>query len=64
MTPITHGIQITKVKTLLLVQLDGRHNTSNLASDKGSFTAMRFVIEEDSVRVVGFAVVDSDPVRV
>lgn len=67
MSPITLGVQVTEVDAFLLAEVDVGDGTGDFAGDESLTTARGFVVEEDTVarkHVVGFAVVDDDPVPV
>ncbi len=64
MSPITLGVNVTKVESLLLVAVDVGHGGRNFTGHKGPSTSGRFVIEENSVEElhpVCLTVVDEDP---
>lgn len=67
MAPVTQGVHVTQVKTVLKAKGDTGDSAGDLAGDEG-FTAQRgFVVKEDTVAgvdAVGFAIVDGDPVAV
>lgn len=67
MSPITLGIKVTEVKTLLLAQGDICCSSRNLTSDEGSSSPGALMVEQDTVtgiHAIGFPVVDGDPVCV
>ena len=64
MTPITLGIKVTEVKTLLLAEGDICRSPRNLTSDKGPSSSGALMVEQDTVtciHAIGFPVVDGDP---
>jgi hypothetical protein len=64
MTPITLGINVTKVNGLLDSAVDASNTGGNLTGDESATTAWGLVVEEDTVgevHAVGFSVVDKDP---
>ena len=67
MTPVTLGIHIAKVKTLLQAQLDARQCPGDLSGDKGLPAQRTFMIEQNAVAgidSVGFPIIDGDPVGI
>jgi hypothetical protein len=67
MTPITLGINIAKVNTLLVTQENVGNSTRNFSSHKSRATTRALVVEEDTIaskHVVGFPVVLDNPVSV
>lgn len=67
MSPISPGIKVTEVKTLLLAERDICGSPRNLASREGPSSSRALVVEQDAVtciHAIGFPVVDGDPVAV
>merc|ERR1719183_3425917 len=65
--PVALGVNISKVERLLLALVNIGNSCGDFACNKGSSSAGRFVVEENTVghvHTVGFTVVDEDPVRV
>lgn len=65
MSPITFGIYVSQEEAALLPQRDVRHSPCNLPRHECSSTSGALMIEQDAIAckyVVGFAVVDNDPV--
>ena len=64
MSPITFGINVTKVKAFVKSLTNPRHSNGNLPGDKGGSTTGRLVVEKNAVSEVhsiGLTVVDQDP---
>ena len=64
MSPITFGINVTKVKAFVKSLTNPRHGNGNLPGDKGGSTTGRLVVEKNAVSEVhsiGLTVVDQDP---
>lgn len=67
MTPITLRVQVTKIQTALLAQVDIRDSSADLACDECPATPRALVVEQDAVariHPVRFTVVDRDPVGI
>jgi hypothetical protein len=64
MSPVTLGIDVTKVEAFIQPLTDTSHCNSDLTGDESGTTARRLVIEENTigqVHTIGFAVVDQNP---
>ena len=67
MSPITPGVKVTEVKTLLFAKGDVRRSPRNLTSDEGPSPPRALMVEQDTVtcvHAISFPVVDGDPVCV
>jgi hypothetical protein len=65
MSPISLCREISEEKFLLFSRLNSCHGTSYFTGNEGRTTSRTFVIEENSVTcvdIVGFTVIDGDPV--
>ena len=64
MSPITPGVEVTEVETLLLAKRDICRSPRNLASDESPSSSRALVIKQDTVagiHAVSFPVIDGDP---
>lgn len=67
MSPITPGVEVTEIKTLLLAKGDICRGPRNFTSDEGPSSSRALVVKQDTVagiHPIGLPVVDSDPVCV
>lgn len=66
-TPVSLGVEVSKVETVLLSHLDTHHGSRDFTRHEGVAAARRFVIEKNAigqVHAVRLAVVDDHPVGV
>ena len=64
MSPITPGVEVTKVETLLLAKGDVCRSPGNLAGDEGSSSSRALVVKQDTVaciHAISLPIVDGDP---
>ena len=64
MSPVTPGVEVTEVETVLLAKRDICRSPRNLASDEGPSSSRALMIKQDTVagiHAVSFPVVDGDP---
>ena len=64
MSPITPGVEVTEVETLLLAEGDICRSPGNLTSDEGPSSPRALVVKQDAVtgiHAVCLPVVDGDP---
>ena len=65
-TPVAPGVKIAEIELLLQAHFDAAQGPGDLTGNESFATAGRFMVEEDTVadeEIVGFAVVDSPPMR-
>jgi hypothetical protein len=64
MTPVTLGINVTEVESLVEPSMDASNTCGNLAGDKRATATRRLMIEQNAVgqvHSVCLAIVDEDP---
>ena len=64
MSPITPGVEVTEVKTLLLAEGDICRSPRNFTSDEGPSSSGALMVKQDTItgiHPIGLPVVDGDP---
>ena len=64
MSPVTPGVEVTEVETVLLAEGYICRSPGNLTSDEGPSSSGAFVVKQDAVagiHAIGLPVIDGDP---
>jgi hypothetical protein len=65
--PISLGVEIANIKTMLETKLNGGNGAGDLAGDKGLSPQWTFMVEQDAVagkQAISLTVIDGDPIGV